>query len=181
MGPPFNIMGFVLFCFVALSYISGLLKCEPSNHCPLNKCIGTWYSASLSPDNGSLVCMEMGKLQLDQNSVHTNQDVFRTLTRWEGVNIINFLILHWLGHRLLWQLPWALFRMPRTCCFCINQVIVFQGQSSILGNFPSHLSISVASLTIHPVCCIYWRVRDHTWVRASASWLPVVTVSWART
>lgn len=63
MAPPLNVMGFF---FVALSHISGLLKCEPSNHCPFSKGICTWYSASLSPDDGGLVCIEMGKLQLDQ-------------------------------------------------------------------------------------------------------------------
>lgn len=57
------------------------------------------------------------------------------------------------GSRLLWQLPWLLFRTNRTCCCCISQVTVFQGQSGILGSTPSHLSATVATLYMHPVCC----------------------------
>lgn len=55
---------------------------------------------------------------------------------------MNLPISHWLKTpvdvpRLLWQLPWVLSRTQRKCYYCINQVAVFQRQSSILGNMPS--------------------------------------------
>ena len=61
-----------------------------------------------------------------------------------GANIINLPTCQQLetplrSHRLLWQLPWALFRTHMTCCYGIDQVTVFQRQSSILSNKPSYL------------------------------------------
>ena len=73
------------------------------------------------------------------------------------VNIINLPISHWLGTSLddpifLWKLPWTLFKIQTTCCYCINQLVF---QSGILGNMPSHLDIMIASLFMGPFCCIY--------------------------
>lgn len=38
------------------------------------------------------------------------------------------------------------FRTYMTCCYCIKQVTIFQGQSRILGSMPSHQGIMVAAL-----------------------------------
>ena len=48
------------------------------------------------------------------------------------------------------MLPWALFGAHRTCCYCINQVTVLQGQFGILGNMPFYPSTMVATPFIHP-------------------------------
>lgn len=88
-------------------------------------------------------------------------------------------ILHWLGSlvygpRLLWQLPWMWFRTHRTCCYCIYRVTVFQGQSDILGNMPSHPGAAVAAVSVHPVCFIYWRVScQHLHPNWGINFLPV--------
>lgn len=52
---------------------------------------------------------------------------------------------------ILGNLPWALLRTHRTCCYCVNQVIVFLEQSVIIGN------------TVARAC---------TRARTSISWLP---------
>ena len=102
---------------------------------------------------------QQGKFGLGQIRIHTNQGTFRTLTLRDEANIISFPIFHWLrtlvdGPR---QLSQVLFRTNRACYYCINQVTVFQGQSSILGNMPSHPGAVVAALSIHQICS-YWRV-----------------------
>lgn len=52
------------------------------------------------------------------------------------------------GLTLLWQLPWILFKTQKACCYYINQVTVFQWQSRILGNFPSHPNTAVATFHV---------------------------------
>lgn len=70
------------------------------------------------------------------------------------------------GPMLLWQLPWVLFRTHRMYCYCINQSTVFQGQSSILGNTPSHLGTEVG--TESTVCTEVSVARAHIQTRAPA-------------
>ena len=93
------------------------------------------------------------------------------------------------GPRLRWQLPWVLFRILRTCCYCINQIIIFQEQSASLAN-------------LYPICyiCTWVQQRQvflctqsavftegsilwvYAWAKASASWLPgVVRAFWVGT
>lgn len=73
----------------------------------------------------------------------------------EQANKINSQIPHRLRtpvdrHRPLWQLPCTLFKTHRTCCYCINQVTVLQGQSGILGNMPSLQGTVVAAFLNAP-------------------------------
>lgn len=93
----------------------------------------------------------------------TNQNMFRNFIYREGTNIINLLIPYQLGTPV--DGPWFLlavvldsFRAHKTCCYCINQVTVFQGQSRIFGNMSLHLDTRMATLCMHSVCSIYWRV-----------------------
>ena len=108
------------------------------------------------------------KLGLGQTQCSHRSSIFRTLTQREGVKIISLPIPLQLGTPVdgcsfLWQLPWTLFRTHRTWCSRINQVAVFQGQYSILGNVhPTHSAVSTERSV----------ARACTWVRTSAFWLP---------
>lgn len=122
-------------------------------------------SFSVPPNGGSVVSTVTRKAWVRADwGVHANQGLFRTLTQREGANRITWSIPPQLGivvdgPRLLRQLPWVLFRTKRTCCYCISQLTVFQGQSSILGNISSHPGTTlVATLPVHPICCVYPRV-----------------------
>ena len=55
----------------------------------------------------------------DFEFVQANQVIFRTFIQKEWVGIVNLPTFHWLGipmngPRLLWKLPWVLFRTRRT-------------------------------------------------------------------
>ena len=131
----------------------------------------------LSHNGGSLVCMATRESWLGQMQYHTNQGIIRTLTRREETNIINLPILLWLGTlvnspRLLWQFPWALLRIHRTCCYCINEVNIVQGQSGILGNMPSPHWWPLFLCTQSAIATEGSVSRAYIWARASASWLP---------
>lgn len=92
--------------------------------------------------------------------VYTNQGIFRTLTQREGASVLSLPTPYLLGTlvdgpRLLWQLLCASFSTYKTCCYCINHVTVFLGQSSILGSVPSHLRATMATLPMHPIPYVY--------------------------
>lgn len=114
-------------------------------------------------NGGSLVCMVMREsLGSARNNIHSYQGIFRALTHGKAANTINSPICHCLktpvdSNRLHWQLPWVLFGIQRARHHCSNRGTVFRGQSSILGNMPSHLGATVSALPIHSVFCIYYR------------------------
>jgi len=100
-----------------------------------------------------------GKSWVRLDSVHTHQGIFRTVTQREGASITHSPILHQLntlvnGPRLLWPLPWALFRTHKTCWRRVNHVTKFQGQSDIFGNVSCHPGAATATLHLHPICCV---------------------------
>lgn len=81
--------------------------------------------------------------------------IFGSLTRGGRGDKMNLPIPQQLGTpvddpRDFRQLPWVLLRTYRTGSCCINQ-----GQSSISGNMPCHLSLAVATLSTRSTCCIY--------------------------
>ena len=76
------------------------------------------------------------------------------------------------------MLPWALFGAHRTCCYCINQVTAFQGQSSIFGNIAFHLDAMVMAFPVHLISCIYRRVSCQvTYLSQGISFLIARSVS----
>ena len=105
--------------------------------------ITTYSHTALGFSNSLIVTARFTQWQ-GKSCFHTKPGMFKILTQREGTNIINLPTCQQLetplgGPRLLWQLPWAVFRTHMTCCYWINQVTVFQGQFSILRNKPSYL------------------------------------------
>ena len=73
-----------------------------------------------------------------------------------GANITNLPISYQLrilmnGPKLLWHLPWTLFRTYRMCCYC-TESLYFKGD---LVSSTSHLGIAVATCSMYPIHCVY--------------------------
>lgn len=144
-------MSFAQFC------ILWPLKCDPQS-------LSVWWGyphMGFGLSNPLIIAAWLGYGERKtwwRHSSHTNQSMLRMLSV-RSTSIINLPVSHQLGTsvdspRLLWQLPWALFRAHRTCCYCIYQVTIFQGQFSIPSNTSFLPSTAVAILSMHPICCL---------------------------
>lgn len=100
-----------------------------------------------------------------------------------------FAILCWLRTsvdvpRLLWQLPWVLFRAHRTCYYYIKKVTAFQGQSKIPDNMPSHPDSMMATCPMYSICSICWRgsyinkFMGHNFLIMNMPWIGWCPASW---
>lgn len=119
MEPSFNVM------FSDQSCTSWPLKYDPWSLL-FDEGIHTWFSFFNPLMVAAWFARQLGMLGLGQ--IHYPYKPGHIWSPHSEVNIINLPISHWLGTSLeyptfLWKLPWALFKIQRTCCYCINQVV----------------------------------------------------------
>ena len=93
-------------------------------------------------------------------------------TQRDGANIIDLSVSHQLGTlmgslMLLWS--WVFFRTHKTCCYCFNQVTVFQGQFNNLVYKSFFMGVHVAGLSVYQSAVSIKRLvaRACNWARAS--------------
>lgn len=133
------------------------------DHYLFNDVIHMWFSAFWIPRWWQPGLLGNERPWVRPHAVSTQTKAYLELSFGGGDNIINLQRHRWLqtladGPRLLWQLFLILFRIHKTCCHFINQVSVFQGESSILGNTPSPPGAKVPALSKHSGCSAYWLV-----------------------